>query len=185
MNDLYCFTFVWFSTVQNIISTWSNLLCYPFSLRNEILHPLSSKKRNNSSRSNLLISAIRYNELSWCSNKNFFIIEGKQNFRNKTIFTLRMVWSPWQNAEYRTSPYNAFYSILRSCNPVEAEYTDYVNQLKVDWPGNKPSSNKNYQSHPLLGLRNINACINYGSRNKLALSKNFCASLTVEMLCQF
>ena len=27
-------------------------------------------------------------------------------------------------------PYDAFYSRLRSCNPLEAEYTDYVNTLK-------------------------------------------------------
>ena len=27
-------------------------------------------------------------------------------------------------------PYDAFYSKLRSCNPLETEYTDYVNILK-------------------------------------------------------
>ena len=27
-------------------------------------------------------------------------------------------------------PYDAFYNIFRSCNPLEAEYTDYVNLLK-------------------------------------------------------
>ena len=41
-----------------------------------------------------------------------------------------MVWSLWQNAEHRTFPYDAFYCNLRSCNPLEAEYTDYVNLLK-------------------------------------------------------
>ena len=33
-----------------------------------------------------------------------------------------------QNTEL--SPYDAFYSKLRNCNPLEAEYTDYVNLLK-------------------------------------------------------
>ena len=33
-----------------------------------------------------------------------------------------------QNPEL--SPYDAFYSKLRSCNPLETEYTDYVNLLK-------------------------------------------------------
>ena len=28
-------------------------------------------------------------------------------------------------------PYDAFYSKLRSCNPLETEYTDYVNLLKT------------------------------------------------------
>ena len=41
-----------------------------------------------------------------------------------------MVWSPWQIAENRTSPYDAFYSKLRSCNTLEAEYMDYFNLLK-------------------------------------------------------
>ena len=29
-------------------------------------------------------------------------------------------------------PYDAFYSKLRSCNPLEAEYTDYANLLKSE-----------------------------------------------------
>ena len=33
-----------------------------------------------------------------------------------------------QNTEL--PPYDAFYSKLRSCNPLQAEYTDYVNLLK-------------------------------------------------------
>ena len=33
-----------------------------------------------------------------------------------------------QNTEL--PPYDAFYSKLRSCNPLEAEYTDYVNLPK-------------------------------------------------------
>ena len=41
-----------------------------------------------------------------------------------------MIWSPWQNAEYRTSPYDVFYSKLRNCNPLGAEYKDYINLLK-------------------------------------------------------
>ena len=34
-----------------------------------------------------------------------------------------------QNTEL--PPYDAFNSKLRSCNPLEAEYTDYVNLLKI------------------------------------------------------
>ena len=35
-----------------------------------------------------------------------------------------------QNAE--VPPYDAFYSKLRSCNPLDVEYTDYVNLLKSE-----------------------------------------------------
>ena len=73
---------------------------------------------------------IGYNELSWPSNKRWFIPEGVQNFGNWKIFS-----SEWfdhiekmQNTE--NPPYYAFYSILRIWNTLEAEYTVYVILLK-------------------------------------------------------
>ena len=55
---------------------------------------------------------------------------------------------------------------------------------KVDWPQKKPSSNENYQSHHLLGLKIINTCNKYGNRNHRAHSKAFCAGITIKMLFQ-
>ena len=46
------------------------------------------------------------------------------------ILPIRRVWSPRQNAQHRTSAYDAFHSELRSCNHLETEYKDYVNLLK-------------------------------------------------------
>ena len=43
-----------------------------------------------------------------------------------------------QNTDFPA--YDDFYSKLGSCNLFEAEYTDYVNLLKVDRPQNKPLS---------------------------------------------
>ena len=37
-------------------------------------------------------------------NKSWFFLEGIQNFRNKKILPLQMVWSAQQNAEYRSTP---------------------------------------------------------------------------------
>ena len=37
-------------------------------------------------------------------------------------------------------PNDAFYSKIRGCNPLEAEYTDLSIYWKVDWPQNKPLS---------------------------------------------
>ena len=59
-----------------------------------------------------------------------------------------------QNTEL--PPYDAFYSELRSCNPLEAEYTDYVNLLKSGLTTEQavvksklsnppPTGNENYQ----------------------------------------
>ena len=44
---------------------------------------------------------------------------------------------------------------------------------KVDWPQNKPLSNWNCQSHPLLELRIIITCNRYGSKKKWAHSRIF------------
>ena len=88
-----------------------------------------------------------------------------------------------QNSEI--PPYDAFYSKLRSCYSLEAEYTDYVRLLKVDWPQNKPSSNRNYQSHSLLELRIIiNCCNRYGSENNWAHSRTFCGGITIKIMWQ-
>ena len=48
-------------------------------------------------------------------------------------------------------PYDAFYSKLRSCNPLEAQYTDYVNLLKSGLTTEQAVVKLNFQSHHLLG----------------------------------
>ena len=55
---------------------------------------------------------------------------------------------------------------------------------KVNWPQNKPLSNWNCQSHPLLELRFIITCNRYWSTIKCALSRTFCGGITKKMLCQ-
>ena len=47
-----------------------------------------------------------------------------------------------QNTEL--PPYDAFYSKFRSCNPLEAEYTDYVNLLKNGLTAEQVSSFKHF-----------------------------------------
>ena len=56
---------------------------------------------------------------------------------------------------------------------------------KVDWPQNKPISNWNCQSHPLLELRTINTCNSYGSKNKWAHSKIFFGGITIKICANF
>ena len=52
---------------------------------------------------------------------------------------------------------------------------------KVDWPQNKPSSNWNYQNHPVLELRIIITCNRYGSKNKWTRSRTFCVGKTKKL----
>ena len=53
-------------------------------------------------------AAVGCYELSWRRNKSWCFLEGLQNFRDKMILPLGMVWSPRQNAEYRISPVGCF-----------------------------------------------------------------------------
>ena len=59
-----------------------------------------------------------------------FILEGIKNFRNEAISPYEWLDHPDKMKNTELPPYDAFYSKLRSCNPLEAEYTDYVNLLK-------------------------------------------------------
>ena len=118
-------------------------------------------------------SAIGYIELSWRSNQPWFILEGTQNFRNKRMFPLRMVWSPWENAEYRTSPYDVFYSELRSRNPLEAQYLDYLNLLKSGLTTEQAVIKLKLSKPTLLGMRIINTFNKFESRKKKRSFKDF------------
>ena len=87
-----------------------------------------------------------------------------------------------QNTEL--PPYDAFYSKLRSCDPLEADYTDYVNLLKSGLTTEQAVVKLGPTKPPLLGLRIINACNKYGSRNKWTHSRTFGAGITIKMLFQ-
>ena len=62
--------------------------------------------------------------------------------------------------------YDAFYSKLRNCNPLEAEYTDYENLLKNGLTTEQAVIKLKLSKPPQLVLRIINTCNNYGSKNK-------------------
>ena len=87
-----------------------------------------------------------------------------------------------QNTEL--PPNDAFYSKLRSCNPREAQYTDYVNLFKSELITEQAVVKLKLSKPPLLGLRIINTCNKFGRRNKRAHSKTFCAGITKTISCQ-
>ena len=62
--------------------------------------------------------------------------------------------------------YAAFYIKLRSCNSLEAENTDYVYLLKSELTTEQAVDKLKLSKPPPMGLRIINTCNNYGSRNK-------------------
>ena len=120
-----------------------------------------------------------YDELFWRNKKSWFILEGgtnlqkqkdshhtdslipltkcrKQNFSRMMLFTVNFV----------------------AVNLLKQITLTMLTYWKVDLQQNKPLSNWNYQNNPLLGLRHNNDCNRYGSRNKWAQAKTFCAGIT-------
>ena len=61
-----------------------------------------------------------------------------------------------QNTELH--PYDAFYSKLPSCNPLETEYTDYVNLLKSGLTTEQAVIKLKLSKPPRLELRIIITC---------------------------
>ena len=55
-----------------------------------------------------------YNDLSSWIYKSQFFLEAYKLSETKAFFPLKMVWSPFKDVDYRTSPYSAFYSKLCS-----------------------------------------------------------------------
>ena len=103
----------------------------------------------------------------------------------KTFFPYQWFDQPDKMQNTALPPYGAFYSKLRSCNPLEAEYTDYVNLLKSGLITEQALVKLNYQSHPLLGLKIFNNCNESESWNQLDHSGTFCAGITIKILCEF
>ena len=126
--------------------------------------------------------AIANQENFWRSKLSWFILEGIQNFTNQKILPLRTVWSPWQNAGYRTSTYDAFHSKLPNCKPLETEHTDLVYLLKSELTTEQAVIKQKLSKPPLLGLRYNNTCNNFGGKSKWALSETFWVGATKKML---
>ena len=102
----------------------------------------------------------------------------------KGVFTYEWYDHPNKMQNPELPPYGAFYSKLRSCNPLETEYTDYVNLSKSDLITEQAVIKLKLSKPPLLELRIIITCNRFGSKNKWAQSRTFCGGITTKMLCQ-
>ena len=87
-----------------------------------------------------------------------------------------------QNTEL--PPNDAFYSKLRSCNPLEAEYTDYVNLLKSGLTTEQAVVKLNLSKPPPTGIENSQYLQQILKHEQMSSFKDFFAGITIKMLCQ-
>ena len=86
-----------------------------------------------------------------------------------------------QNTEL--PPYDAFSSKLRSCNPLEAEYMDYVNPLKKGLTTEKAVVKLKLLKPPPTGIENYQYLQQMWQQEQMSSFKDFCHGITKRMLC--
>ena len=94
------------------------------------------------------------------------ILKAYKTSETKRFFPYEWFDHPDKMQNTELSPYDAFYSKLRSCNPLGANYTDYANLLQSGLTTEQAVVTLKLSKPPLLGLRTINTCKKHGSRNK-------------------
>ena len=95
------------------------------------IHPTVIKKANQ-------FISFKFGDIQILAIKNFLggatsldsFLKAYRTSETKGFFPYEWFDHPDKMQNTKLPPYDAFYSKLRSCNPLEAEYTDYVNLLK-------------------------------------------------------
>ena len=81
-------------------------------------------------------------------------------------------------------PYDAFYSKLRSCKPLETEYTDYVNLLENGLSTEQAVIKLKLSKPPRTGIQNYHYLQQIWKQEQMISFKAFCGGIAVKMLCQ-
>ena len=87
-----------------------------------------------------------------------------------------------QNTEL--PPCDAFYSKLRSCNPLEAEYTEYINLLKSGLTTIQAVVKLNLSKPPPAGIGNYHYLQRIWKQEQINSFKVFYAGITKKMMYQ-
>ena len=103
----------------------------PFLINERDIEPTVIKKAN-------LFIAFKFGDIQLLDIMNFLggatsldsFLKAYKTSETKALFPNEWFDHPDKMQNTELPPYDAFYSKLRSCNPLEAEYTDYVNLLK-------------------------------------------------------
>ena len=82
------------------------------------------------------------------------------------------------------SPYDAFYSKLRGCNPLEAEYTEIVNLVKSGMTTEEAVAKLKLSKTPPTGVENYQYFQKTWIREHMSSFKTFCVGVTTKMLFQ-
>ena len=91
----------------------------------------------------------------------------------KGIFSCEWFDHPHKMQITEIPPYDAFYSKLRSCNPLEANYTDYVNLLKSGLTTEKTVVKLKLIKSPPTGIENYQYLQQIWKQEQMSSFNNF------------
>ena len=81
-------------------------------------------------------------------------------------------------------PYDAFYSKLRSCNPLESEYTNYVNLMRIGMTTEQAVIKLKLSKSTPTGIEKYHYLQQIWKQEQMSSFKDFCGGITTKMLCQ-
>ena len=112
------------------------------------------------------------------------ILKAYKSSETKGFFPYEWFDHPDKMQNPELTPYDVFYSKLRSCNPLETEYTDYVNQLKSGLTTEQAVINLKLSKPPPTGNENYHYLQQIWKQEQMSSFKDFCVGITTKMLCQ-
>ena len=139
----------------------------PILVNEHIIEPTVMKKANQ-------IISFKFGDIQLLDFMNFHegatsldsFLKAYKTLETKGFFPYEWFDHPDKMQNPELPPYDAFYSKLRSYNPLETEYTGYVNLLKKGLTTEQAVIKLKLSKAPLLELRIIITCNRYGGKNK-------------------
>ena len=101
------------------------------------------------------------------------LLKAYKTSKTKGFFPYEMFDHPDEMQKTELPPYEAFYSKLRSCNLLEAEYADYVNLLKKGLTTEQAIGKLKLSKPPPTGVENYQYLQQIWKQEKMTSFKNF------------
>ena len=129
---MQCFTCVWFQQCKKYDLNLIKSYLLPILVNERDIEPTVIKKTNH-------FISFKFGDIQLLAIMNFLggatsldsSLKAYKTSETKIFFPYEWFDHPNKIQDTELPPYDAFYSKLRSCNPLEAQNADYVNLLKI------------------------------------------------------
>ena len=175
---LQCFTYLWLQQ-RNLWSQPYKNLWLPILVNERNIELTVIIKANQ-------FTSFKYGDIQLLDIMNFLrgatildsFLKAYKTSETKIMFPYKCFEQPDKMQNTELPPYDVFYSKLRSCNPLQTQYTDYLNLLKSGLTAEEAVIKLELAKSALTGIEKYHNYNRHGSRNKWPSSKTFCGAIT-------